>query len=177
MNLLRCSFVLCLFLGFSLSSLSAAETALSAVQALRDSSRPSLLPDLVEIKGEHGGPQPDEWVLLCNDSTAQGGVRELVIAGHQIVSERTPHDGFGGEGELPRLNLAQVVIDSGSIFTAVNHQAVAHHIGFDSIDYVLRVDAVSGEPLWIVHLYNSKGELVGTMQISAKSGAIVKPLK
>ena len=163
-------------LEFLKPSLSAAETALSAIQALRDASRPELLAGLAEVKGEHGEPQPGEWVLLCNDPTAQGGVRELSVSNHKIVSERTPLNGFGGEGDLPHLDLAHVTVDSGVIFTTANHEAVAHHVGFDAIDYVLRIDAVSGGPLWIVHLYNAAGTLVGTMQFSAETGAVIKSL-
>lgn len=165
-----------IFLLFFISSLSASETALSAINALRDAARPELLAGLVEVKGEHGAPQPEEWIVLCNDTTAQGGVRELTVTGHHIVSERTPLNGFGGEGDLPSLNIANAVIDSGAVFAAANREAIAHHLGFDSINYVLRTDALSGEPLWIVHLNNASGALVGTIQFSGKSGAIIKPL-
>src|SRR5690349_5638155 len=83
-------------LGAAIAPLSAAETAMSALQALR-ATRPTLLTGLVEVKGEHGEPQPEEWVLLCNDPTAQGGIRELTIKDHNIISERTPIHQFEGE--------------------------------------------------------------------------------
>ncbi|MFI0348462.1 MAG: hypothetical protein ACH346_06840 [Chthoniobacterales bacterium] len=168
--------LLTFLLGFPVASIFAAETALSAIQVLRDASRPELLAGLAEVKGEHGDPQPAEWILLCNDPTAQGGVRELTISNHQIVSERTPLNGFGGEGDLLHLDTTHITVDSGAIFKAVNSEAIAHHIGFDAIDYVLRTDAISGATLWIVHLYNGSGALVGTMQLSSETGAVIKPL-
>ena len=172
----RSSLLFFLVLCFLFSSLSAAETAFSAISALQEASRPELLAGLVEVKGEHGEPQPEEWILLCNDPAARGGVRELTIVGHHIISERTPLNSFGGTGALARLDRAIAVIDSGAIFKTVNQEAIAHHLGFDSINYILRTDAVSGKPLWVVQLYNAKDVLVGTMELSAETGAVLKPL-
>lgn len=166
-----------LFLAFH--SLNAAETATSAIQALRDAGRSEMLTGLVEVKGEHGEPQPAEWVLLCNDATAQGGIRELTIKDHHVISERTPVRSFEGEGNLPQLNLAQVIIDSGAIFKAANNEAKNHRIGFDFLNYTLRTDAITGKPLWIVQLYKTEKIndcLVGSLQFSPETGAIIKGL-
>lgn len=160
-----------------LSQLSAAETSLSAIQALKDCGRSDLLTGLAEIKAKDGVPQPSEWIVLCNDPSTHGGVRELTISNGHVVSERTPMGEFAGEGGLPHLTITPTTIDSGAVFKIVDREAKAAHLGFDSIDYVLRVDAISGKPLWIVQLYKSSGVLVGTMEISAESGEVLKPLR
>lgn len=160
-----------------LAQLSAAETSTSALQALKEASRPELLAGLAELKAKEGVPQPDQWLALCNDPSAHGGIREVTIVNGHIVSERTPMGEYAGEGDLPHLIVTPTMIDSGAIFKIVDREAKAAKIGFDSIDYVLRVDAISTKPLWIIQLHKSSGALVGTMEISAETGAILKPLK
>lgn len=169
--------IYCLLFCLIMTSLSAAETSLSAVQVLKDSGRPELLTGLAEIKAKDGVPQPSEWMVLCNDPSAHGGVRELTISNGHVVSERTPMGEFAGEGELPHLTITPTTLDSGAVFKIVDREAKAARIGFDSIDYVLRVDAISGKPLWIVQLHKSSGALVGTMELSAETGEVLKPLR
>lgn len=166
-------FLLFLVLGVTFSSLLADEMAISAIQTLREANRPRLLEGLAELKGVHGTPQPEEWILLCNDPTARGGVRELTVKGQHIISERTPTGGFGGAGDLPLIDLTHLLIDSGPIFTAANREAVAHHLGFDYINYTLRADATTGKLLWVVQLYKDSETLVGTIQFSAETGAAI----
>ncbi len=166
----------CLVFCFLIAPLSAAETALSALKALNNASRPELLAGLAELKGKEGVPQPPEWIILCNDPNTHGGIRELTVANGHIISERTPMGEYVGEGDLPHLTVSPTTIDSGVIFKIVDREAKAARIGFDSIDYVLRVDAISGKPLWIVQLHKSSGALVGTMELSAETGEVLKPL-
>ena len=178
-SLLSLSSLLIVFFGAAIAPLSAAETATSALQALRDAGRPEMVTTLVEVKGEHGEPQPEEWVLLCNDATAQGGLRELTVKDHHIIAERTPLRSLEGEGTLPQLDSTHIAMDSGAVFKAANNEAKNHLIGFDSLNYTLRTDAVTGKPLWIVQLYKADktgDRLVGTLQFSPETGALVKGL-
>lgn len=157
----------------------AREMASGAIQALREAGRPELLVGLAEVKGEHGDPNPEEWILLCNDPTAPGGIRELTIKEHHIISEATPTATFSGEGALPQLDLNKPLMESGALFAAANRQAISHHIGFDYVNYSLRVDALTGTPIWIAKLYKigkKEDKLVGTLQFSAETGAATKSL-
>ncbi|MFZ4115606.1 MAG: hypothetical protein ACOYK6_02640 [Chthoniobacterales bacterium] len=165
--------------GVAIAPLPAVETANSAIQALRESGRPEMAAALVEVKGEHGEPQPEEWVLLCNDPTAQGGIRELTVKDHHVISERTPVRHFEGEGTLPQLDPTHIIMDSGEVFKATNNEAKNHRIGFDSLNYTLHTDAVTGQSLWIVQLYRNDKEnqhLVGTLQFSPETKALIKGL-
>lgn len=173
---MRTGAIFSLVIGLGVTSLSATETAFSALQALKDASRPELVAGLAEVKGKEGIPQPSEWVIICNDPSAHGGIRELTIANAHIISERTPMGEYAGEGDLPHLTVLPTMIDSGAIFKIVNQEARTAKIGFDSIDYALRVDAVSKKPLWIIQLHKASGALAGTMEISAETGAVLRPL-
>ncbi len=168
-----------IFFSLVTTSLSAREMASGAIQALREAGRPELLVGLAEVKGEHGEPNPEEWILLCNDATAPNGIRELTIKDHHIISEQTPTTTFSGEGILPQLDLSKPLTESGAIFAAVNKEAITHHIGFDYINYSLRIDAVTNTPIWVAKLYKigkTSDKLVGTLQFSAETGALIKGL-
>lgn len=178
-------FLFCCFLATTVS-LHAREMASGAIQALREANRPELFAGLAEVKGDHGDPNPEEWILLCNDSTAPGGVRELTIKDHRIIAESTPTATFSGVGALPQLDLSKPLMESGALFAAANRNAITHHIGFDYVNYSLRVDTASGKPLWVAKLYkirkskSKKGtmedKLVGTLQFSAETGTEAKGL-
>ncbi|MGA7882023.1 MAG: hypothetical protein WCD63_14260, partial [Terrimicrobiaceae bacterium] len=81
--------------------------ALKAAQKGADSSA-----RLIEVTGERGEPQPQEWKVILTDPTARGGIREIVASGDVIVSQRTPVKGYTGVGSEPSIALARLNVDS-----------------------------------------------------------------
>ena len=146
--------------------------ALKAAQKGADSSA-----RLIEVTGERGEPQPQEWKVILTDPTARGGIREIVASGDVIVSQRTPVKGYTVVGSEPSIALARLNVDSDRAFEIANKQAVARKIGFSWVDYTLRANAEGGAPLWIVRLQNNMGSKVGVVQISAENGSVVVPLE
>ena len=146
--------------------------ALKAAQKGADSSA-----RLIEVTGERGEPQPQEWKVILTDPTARGGIREIVASGDVIVSQRTPVKGYTGVGSEPSIALARLNVDSDRAFEIANKQAVARKIGFSWVDYTLRANAEGGAPLWILRLQNNMGSRVGVVQISAENGSVVVPLE
>ncbi|MGA7901038.1 MAG: hypothetical protein WCA06_00215, partial [Terrimicrobiaceae bacterium] len=104
--------------------------ALKAAQKGADSSA-----RLIEVTGERGEPQPQEWKVILTDPTARGGIREIVASGDVIVSQRTPVKGYTGVGSEPSIALARLNVDSDRAFEIANKQAVARKIGFSWVDY------------------------------------------
>jgi hypothetical protein len=146
--------------------------ALKAAQKGADSSA-----KLIEVTGERGDPQPQEWKVVLSDPTARGGIREIVASGDVIVSQRTPVKGYAGVGAEPSIALTRLNVDSDRAFEIANQQAIGRRIGFSWIDYTLRADAGGGAPLWVLRLHNNMGSTVGVVQISAENGSIVVPLE
>jgi hypothetical protein len=146
--------------------------ALKAAQTGADSSA-----KLIELTGERGEPQPQEWKVVLSDPTARGGIREIVASGDVIVSQRTPVKGYAGVGAEPAIALGRLNVDSDRAFEIANKQAIARRIGFSWVDYILRANAEGGAPLWILRLYNNMGSRVGVVQISAENGSIIVPLE
>jgi len=131
----------------------------------------------VEVKGERGSPNPEEWTILLSDPTARGGVREVSVANGQITSERTPLRGFTDVANVPALSRSKVVADVGPVFQAVEQEAIAKKVGFDWIDYNLKSDTASDTPLWKVKLYDNMGSLVATATVSATNGLLTGPFE
>lgn len=150
-------------------------TAYSAVKAAQKGVDSSA--DLVEVTGERGEPQPQEWKVILRDPGARGGIREVVASGDVVVSQRTPLRGYSDLSAQSPIVLTRLNLDSDRAFEIANKQAIAKRIGFSWVDYALRASAVGGSPMWILRLYNSMGSQVGVIQISAENGSVISPLE
>ena len=151
----------------------------SAILALRAVADQPYAADarIVEVKGERADPMPAEWQILLADSSARGGVREVSVANGAITSERTPLKGFQNVAEMPAIQTSEVLVDSSSLFQSVQQHANDARVSFHWLDYTLRTDAATNEPVWTVRLYDEMGAIVGTMGVAAQGGAIVQSIQ
>ncbi|HEY5742162.1 MAG TPA: hypothetical protein VIS99_06440 [Terrimicrobiaceae bacterium] len=167
-----------MFFGMWLFAVSAhaeggtAYLALKAAQKDTDSSA-----SLLEVTGERGEPQPQEWKVVLRDPEARGGVREIVASGDVVVSRRTPLRGYSDLSSQSTIVLTRLNLDSDRAFQIANKQAVAQKLGFSWVDYTLRANAVGGSPMWVLRLYDKMGTQVGVTQISAENGSVIMPLQ
>ena len=69
------------------SAWAAGGTAYMAVKAAQKSTDSSA--DLVEVAGDRGEPQPQEWKVVLRDPGARGGIREIVASG-DVMFRREP---------------------------------------------------------------------------------------
>jgi hypothetical protein len=132
---------------------------------------------VVELKGERADPMPAEWQILLADPSARGGVREVSVANGAITSERTPLKGFQNVSDMPAIQTSEVSVDYSSLFQSVQEQANEARVGFHWLDYTLRLDPATQEPVWTVRLFDEMGTVVGTMGIAAQGGAIVQVIQ
>jgi hypothetical protein len=168
--------ILVYFLGAASALAGNAGSVIKALQTIADQPYAQNA-SFVEVKGERGSPNPQEWTILLSDPTARGGVREVTIANGQITSERTPLRGFTDVANVPALSRSKVVADVGPVFQAVEQESIAKKVGFDWIDYNLKSDTASDTPLWKLKLYDSLGSLVATATVSATNGKLMGPLE
>jgi hypothetical protein len=150
-------------------------TAYLAVKAAQKGTNISA--DLVEVTGERGEPQPQEWKVILRDPGARGGIREIIASGDVVVSQRTPLRGYSDLISQSPIVLTRLNLDSDRAFDIANKQAIAKRVGFSWVDYTLRASAVGGSPMWILRLYNNMGSQVGVIQISAENGSVISPLE
>jgi hypothetical protein len=162
---------------FGLLASGAMAQSVSAFAAVRTARKVSGGAAVAEISGVRGQPRPQEWTVVFSDPLARGGVREVVVSGDEIGSERTPLRGYAGVGALPPLVISRLNVDSDGAFGIANKQAREHQVGFHWADYTLRADNVTGVPVWVLTLHNHMGARVGVIHISAEDGSIVMPLE
>jgi len=127
--------------------------------------------DLVEISGQRGATQPQDWTFYFKDPAARGGVREVVVSRGSVDSVRTPLRGYAGMASMPGVTLTQLNYDSDRAFDIANRQASAARIGFHWIDYRLRANP-DGSPVWVLALIDRMGVNVGELEISANDGSV-----
>ncbi|MEX1119517.1 MAG: hypothetical protein WEB60_12070 [Terrimicrobiaceae bacterium] len=151
---------------------SAQQTAYGALFAAGKS---ALGARLVGLTGDRGSPQPQEWKFYYLDPSARGGVREITVANREVTSNRTPLRGFSDLGSRAAINLGSLKVDSDRAFQIAEAQAVQRRIAFHWIDYSLQV-AADGYPRWTLRLFDNMGVSLGSLEVSAETGAVVSPL-
>lgn len=154
-----------------------AETAASAIAVMRKARGEELVKNLIEMKGLRGAQEPPQWVLLCKDSKAQGGIREIIVENGAVISERTPLRNFGGVGDLPVLSLSKIKLDSNIVFHTAHQTAIQHDLEFHWLNYTLRTNMETGKPCWFVGFIDYLGVHVGDMVLSAENLAVISPLR
>ena len=97
--------------------------------------------------------------------------RELDIVAGQISSERTPVRS-PAPGSAP-IDLTKLNLDSDGAFRTAEKEASRNQVGFDSLNYRLAVDGASGQPVWIVEMFDYEQRPVGTVRIAASNGTLL----
>jgi hypothetical protein len=164
-----------------LASLLLATTALaqenpSAYEALRvigTQLNRDMVSRVISVTGVDGDPQPRGWKVLVADRHAAGGVREVIVEGNRIVSQRVPNRSVVGSSEGNTINTAKLNLDSTGAYAVASHTAETSHVTFSFTSYTLRTDA-RGNPTWIVTLEDRSRKPLGTIHIKANDGRVTR---
>ncbi len=167
---MKAAFLLGLVL-FPLGTLPAADTALrTALRVLGKRDGQDVLNHVVEVRGRDGSPQPAVWKIIIDDPHARGGIREVEVEHGKIVGERTPTS-HGASGAM---NFNQLNLDSEGVFTIANQEAQKSNVPFDHVGYLLRAGTGGGVPVWELELSDSKNGHVGSLEVAADSGTVLR---
>ena len=128
---------------------------------------------VISVTGVDGNPQPEKWKVLLEDRRARGGVREVEVAGGEIVSERTPVRSVVGSAEGSTIDTTRLNLDSNGAYTVASHTADKSNTRFARVSYTLRTDE-RGDPMWIVTLQDRSSRPVGTIYIGANRGNVAR---
>jgi hypothetical protein len=171
MKIALCSvFALCA----PLPLLASPDSAYQALRAVGTSRGEDSLKQVIEVVGHGGVPQPMVWRVVLNDPAARGGVRELDVAHGKIIAEHTPVNAYSGSAAGAVIDFHKLNLDSSGAFTVTEKEARKAHIGFDSVDYVLRTgDGPDANPVWVIHIMDTDRHSIGDMSVAADTGAIV----
>jgi hypothetical protein len=132
------------------------------------------LDNLVEMRAVEGMPQPEQWTALFRDAAARGGLREFVVTGKGVASERTPLRADDALLVAPTIPYGQLKLDSKGAFAEANKLATQAKLGFDSVSY--RLNSQKNEPVWSLRLLDTSRREVGSLAISAKTSAVISSL-
>lgn len=164
-----------LFVTASLLAISVrAESAYEALRSFGSARGQGQLNHVIEVQGRNGGPQPRSWKILLDDASARGGVREVEIRKGEIISERTPVREYTGAGATAAMDFKKLNLDSEGAFKIADSEARKARVGFDKVDYTLRIGDQNAAPIWVMELLNSEGRKIRTVRVSADTGAIVR---
>ena len=148
-------------------------TALQALTVARSAVKDG---ELVEVIGERGRPQPQEWVFVFRDSAARGGTVWVGIDRGLVGWRRTPLRGQGEHAERPAIQDWDWGIDSDRAFEIANREAIRRRLSFHWLDYRLE-DADGREGVWTLKLFDRMGLFVAEMVISARDGRMMGPVR
>jgi hypothetical protein len=158
-------------LALSPGVVSAQDTAYKALRTIGTQRGEKALNQVIAISGQSGRPQPVDWRIILDDPTARGGVRELDIVSGQISSERTP--ARPSQARVRPIDLTKLNLDSDGAFQAAEREASRNQVGFDSVNYQLAADSVTGRPVWTLEIFDYEQRAVGTVRIGASNGTLV----
>ncbi|MGA3169891.1 MAG: hypothetical protein ABSE62_02660 [Chthoniobacteraceae bacterium] len=149
----------------------------SAYQALRTVGAQrgdDALKHVIEVEGRDGIPEPAVWRVVLDDPSARGGIREIEVSHGQIISEHTPVQAYGGSPQGAVIDFHKLNLDSSGAFSVIEKQAEKAHIGFDSVDYILRTsDTPDASPIWVIDILDQSHHDVGTVSLGADTGVVI----
>ena len=128
---------------------------------------------VISVTGVDGDPQPRTWKILVEDRNATGGVREIVVEGERVVSQRVPNRSVVGSTQGATINTAKLNLDSTGAYSVASHTAETSHVVYALTSYTLRTDE-KGNPVWIVTLGDRSGKPLGTIHVRASDGRITR---
>jgi hypothetical protein len=162
---------LCLLAFSVLAAVAAAAENVSAIEAIK------LLPKeqrklVARIEARDGTLAPERWYVLVHDPTAENGLREFVVAGREIVANRTISQ-FAESVSAEQTLGDAVKFDSNSVAKLAQQFAQANEATIATIDYELRKDGKDGVPLWRLSCMDAEGRQVGALTVTATKGAVI----
>lgn len=171
MKIVLCALALC---AGALPLLAAPDSAYQALRVVGSERGDGALKHVIEVEGRGGVPQPVVWRVILDDPAATGGVRELDVANGKIVAEHTPVRAYSGSAAGALIDFHKLNLDSSGAFTVAEKEAQKAHVGFDSVDYILRTgDGPDANPVWVLHMLDASRHSISTMAVAADTGAIV----
>ena len=130
-------------------------------------------PKVLGLVGFHADPRPSRWLLLAVDP-GEGVLREHVLAGEGGGAARVVAPLPGQD--LPELPLRRpsLKIDSDEALGIAASLAAEKGRAFATAHLHLRVREEGSEPVWLVAFHTASRTPVGSVSLSAESGAILR---
>jgi len=165
--------ILTILLFFSSALLILAQSsAFDSMEAFGKSRGEADLKKVVGLTGSLGQDQPRQWLVLMKDTNIPNLMHEYAVEKGKIVGER--HFSRDPDQSLPSvpLPLAQLNVDSADAFRIATQAAIKGGIGFDSVNYLLRIHSTNPSPVWTLTLLDQQQNIVGIVFVSVSTGKL-----
>ncbi len=130
---------------------------------------------IVEMRGRNGQSQPLTWDLVVYDRDSPYLVREYTL-GSEVNVERDPQPHYPERVPTGFIDKQQLFIDSTACFRILEHEAQRAGVGFNSVNYLLRCQEFSEEPLWRLTALDGQGYMVGRVDLSGATGTVLRTI-
>lgn len=162
-------FFLCLVGGIGSALAVPAPTALDALKVL-----PKNAPSQVAImEAFEGQPMPERWYILLYDPKEENGIHEYVVANGELIASRAVSQFAETLTSGQVLGAGVVKVDSDRVAKIAQEFAQANSVNVSTFNYELKKIGAEAVPLWRVTCLGLKGELLGTLVITATRGTVV----
>lgn len=153
-----------------------AVTAAAAVEVVaRDRGRP-YAESLVHVIGVGGVHQPKVWRVLARDPYRPGAIRDFTVDSGRVVSDQFVPPAYHERVPGAVIPPAEIRYDSDAVFGLADRAARTAGVGFDTLDYEIRVlgSGAEGVSLWLVRLNDKDGRTVGELAMRSLDGVVIR---
>lgn len=170
------NFILLLALFASVSASSAA-TAYQALQYFANSRGDDALDHVMVVRGEGGGPQPEEWIVYRGRANAPFFQASGIKASGVVLSGTASARVVGLQPHAVAVNFSVLNLDSNAAWKIARREARKESFSFERVDYELKTNSIANVPAWTLRLFNEKKGTVGELTLSGATGDVLHPLK
>lgn len=161
--------LLCLLLGAGAQAHGATAAAFETLQLI-----PKPQADLIAIiDGKGGAPLPEQWTIVVHDPQGASGVREYIIAGTEIISQRAVSQLAPSLTPADALEVENVKVFPPQLAGLAQLYAQTNGVALGALDYQLRKEGAEATPLWTVTCRDEAGAPLGVLVVTAANGGVV----
>lgn len=128
---------------------------------------------LAMVVGRGGKPVPERWHLLAHDPSAEGGLREFVVAGRKVVASRTVSQFAETLTPGAVFEPGSITIDSDRAASMAGAFCRVNDLKAGAYHYDLRRGGATGAALWTIICVTEGNEELGRVVVSAATGAVI----
>ena len=157
--------------------LQAAATAYQALEHLSERRGAAALANVFMVRGEGGGPQPEEWIVLRGRSNGATFQAEGIRTNGQILSGKASADEVGLPPHAQPVNFSVLNLDSNAAWNIAKREARKENFSFGRADYELSTHPLAGVPAWTLRLFNEDRGTLGVLVLSGATGEVLSRLR
>ncbi len=134
---------------------------------------PKYADGILEVTGQNGAPNPEEWILQAWNTEDPGTVHKLTVRDDQFVSDVLSVNIYEAERKEINIPMPDIRLDSGDAYEIAQSYAAANGKTLGHVNYSLTTRARRTPPIWTLDCFDGKGSHIGKLEILATSGTVL----